>query len=95
MFWRDIKELEIYKQNLCTPTLPYKLRLVRTDGSEVTSGGCNLAEAAVALFSTAGLGRIPPKRIGMLIDQHFGERLCREPYLALALLNSVPLKGVN
>jgi hypothetical protein len=87
MFWRDIKELESYDLPF-TPTLPYKLRLVRNDGTEVTSGGCNLAEAAVALFSTAGLGRIPPKRIGMLIAQHFGERVCREPYLEMVMLNS-------
>ena len=94
MSWLEIKELESYKYPV-TPTLPYKLRLVRNDGSVVTSGGCNLAEAAVALFSTAGLGRIPPKRIGMLIEQHFSERYGKGPYLAMAMLNSVSVPGVN
>ena len=93
-FWKDIKELEVYAGN-DTPTLPFKLRLVRNDGSVVTSGGCNLAEAAVTLFSTAGLGRIPPKRIAILIAQNFGERMGHEPYQALAGLLGVPVNGAN
>jgi hypothetical protein len=94
MFWRDIERLDSYEFP-ATPTLPYKLRLTRNDGSQVTSGGCNLAEAAVTLFSTAGLGRIPPKRIAILIAQNFGERMHREPYSGLVSLAGVPAKGAN
>jgi hypothetical protein len=94
MLWQDIKELEVNYHGY-TPTLPFKLTLVRNDDSVVTSGGYNLAEAAVTLFSTAGLGRIPPKRIGVLIAQKFGGRIDREPYGDLVSLAGVSVKDTN
>jgi hypothetical protein len=68
--WQDITKLKLYK--LKSLVLPWRMELVRNDGSVVTSGGVTIPEAAVALFSTAGYGRIPPRNLASLIVKRFG-----------------------
>ena len=57
--WKDIQNI-ILTEHVAGP-LPVRMKLIRTNGTVVVSGGVNLAEAAVVLFYTAGLGRFPPK----------------------------------
>ncbi len=81
MFWNQIKALELIEDY--PGLLPVRMLLKYTDGSIVTSGGINIADASVVLFSTAGLGRFPPKILAKKISELFRDRLRFRPYHTL------------
>ena len=78
MVWKDIQNLELV-ENYPRP-LPVRMLLKRVDGSIVTSGGVNVDDAAVVLFSTAGLGRFPPNVLAKKIMETFRNRLKSQAY---------------
>ena len=69
----NIVSVQLWKTK--QPNLPYRMQLQRRGGSIVTSGGINVAEAAVTLFSTckagAEFGRIPPRNLAALLRKRF------------------------
>lgn len=81
MTWKDIKVLELVENH--PGLLPVRMLLRRIDGSVVTSGGVSIADAAVVLFSTAGLGRFPPKILAKKLFELFTNRLHESPYPTL------------
>lgn len=79
--WNTIRDLELWKTD--HPTVPWSMKLIRVDGSVVTGANHNIPEAAVALFSTAGFGRIPPRNLAMLMSKYFSDRIMEQPYRQL------------
>lgn len=81
MVWQDIQDLELVENH--SGSLTVRMLLRKVDGSIVTSGGVSIVDAAVVLFSTAGLGRFPPKILARKLCELFAHRLCQSPYLTL------------
>lgn len=77
----NILDLNLWQVN--QPNLPWRMSLTRQNGSVVTSGGINIPEAAVSLFSTAGFGRIPPKNLAKIIMTRFIDSVSNYPYTVL------------
>lgn len=71
--WEIIKTIVCRK--LSEGLIPFRLALHRVDGSVVTAGGWSWTEAAVALFSTADLGRFTPYSIGTVCVNELGHNL--------------------
>ncbi len=67
--WSCISTIESTK--LEGVLVPYRLTLHR-NGNVVTAAGWSWTEAAVALFSTADLGRFTPYVIGKVLLEKFG-----------------------
>lgn len=72
MRW-SIKDIEIEYTN--EKIVPVHMKLTTECGGIVTSAGYTLAEAAVTLFSTAGLGRHSPRALAEILTKKFGDRL--------------------
>lgn len=79
--WDSISDIKLWQTD--HPTIPWSMELVRTDGSIVTAANVNIPEAAVALFSTAGFGRIPPRNLAALIWKRFKDRMHTYSYAKL------------
>jgi len=71
MRW-DVKKVEI--KVLGVTIVPVRLKLIRENGTVVTSADYTIADAAVTLFSTAGLGRHSPRALADIASKKFGDR---------------------
>lgn len=79
MSWRNVCCLTLGIK-VFDNVLPIRMSLTRTNGSTVTSGGLSIPEAAVTLFSTAGLGRVPPPILAERLKNLFRNQYLEEPY---------------
>jgi hypothetical protein len=70
--WETIRTIEC--QKFSNGLAPYRLRLVRSD-SIVTAAGWSWTEAAVALLSTAELGRFTPYGLSRIVMNKLGTNL--------------------
>lgn len=73
MQWYNIEKIEI--EETSEKLVPMRMKMTRRDGSVVTSAGQSVGDAAVVLFSTAGLGRYTPKDLAKMLKKKLDDLL--------------------